>query len=130
MNGRVVLLWVVVAAALAGVYLLTGRSRVVGSGEAADGGLWRVPIDPARVERLEIETADGRWAVVERAGWSPTGWVARWEEGGRAVAWAAREQRVRGALRALSSSTLGARDEGEGGGGVEATWTLVSAGGE
>ncbi|MFI4897110.1 MAG: hypothetical protein ACIARR_04730 [Phycisphaerales bacterium JB059] len=130
MQGRVVLAWVVIAAALAGVYLLTGRAGRVEPREDAARPLLRVPIDPARVERVELSMADGRDASVERAAWSPTGWVAHWTEGGREVAWAVREQRVRGALRALSSSALGVREAGEGEGEVEATWTIRSMGGE
>ena len=122
MSGRVVLSWVVVAAVLSGVYLLTGST---GNREGAGVGnqtLLRIPIDPARVDRIEVLEGEDR-VVVERAGWSPTGWVLRWREDGLEMAWAAREQRVRGALRALSSARLGARDAG-GDERVERAWTL------
>ncbi len=117
-----------VAAALACVYLLAGGPRADRGGGSALETLSRIPIDPAQVERLEVVGADGSAVSVERAGWSPTGWVLRWSENGREIAWAAREQRVRGALRALSSARLGARtgeDEEE----IEARWLIDSAGG-
>lgn len=124
MNARAVLIWVVVAAVLAGVYLLLGSPARQSRAEAGDGELLRIPIDPAQVDRIEVRAGEES-VVVERAAWSSTGWTLRWSENGREVAWAAREQRVRGALRALSSARLGARDGGVGES-AEASWTLGS----
>ncbi len=118
--------WVCVAAVLAGVYLLFGGGSRGGGGEHGEA-LTRIPIDPAQVERLEVMDPDGSSVSAERASWSPTGWVLRWTENGRELAWAAREQRVRGALRAVSSARLGART-GEDDSETAATWVFESLG--
>ncbi len=114
MSERVVMVWVVVAGVLAAVYLLvSGGSGRDSTGPGRDTtAAGRLEIDPGTVVAVRVESGE-RSVVVERDGASATGWVVRWQQGDRDLAWAAREQAVRAAVRLLATAVLEARDAGD-----------------
>ncbi|MEZ6243340.1 MAG: hypothetical protein R3B57_09880 [Phycisphaerales bacterium] len=113
MSGRVVMAWVCVAGVLAAVYLLVSGGSGGGAGHRAPGQVitTRLAIDPGTVVALRVETGGARVAV-ERDPASATGWVVRWHEGDRDVAWAAREQAVRAGVRTFAAAALDPREGG------------------